>query len=193
MWLVPMGDHKDQKQKFAHETELAHAGLVTLLEDLLAGIRSGELLLEHGTQSVSLSPSGQFKIGIEAKHKPGRESLCIELGWELPTPTLRVGAVADPPSIGVRRRPVVALRQARRNEVEAEAGDSATEAGPAVEVEITAEGLARLPKERLLALAKAVGLDGRSQLPKSSLARALSEHDVRPHLDDEDLRLLASR
>src|SRR5687767_3766824 len=134
-----MADHKDHKQKFAHETELAHAGLVTLLEDLLAGIRSGELLLEHGAQSVSLSPSGQFKIGIEAKHKPGRESLCIELGWELPEPTLRVGAVADPPSIGVRRRPVVALRHARRSEVEVEPTQPASEPASEIEVEITAE------------------------------------------------------
>jgi amphi-Trp domain-containing protein len=93
-----MADNKDHKQKFVHETELAHAGLVTLLEDLLAGIRSGELLLEHGTQSVSLSPSGRFKVEIAAKHKPGRESLCLELGWELPEPTLRVGSVRPHPS-----------------------------------------------------------------------------------------------
>jgi amphi-Trp domain-containing protein len=165
-----MGNSKDHKQKFELETDLGHAGLVTLLEDLLAGIRSGELLLEHGAQSVSLSPSGQFRVEIEAKHKPGRESLCIELGWELPAPTLRVGAVSDPPSIAVRRRPVVA---------------------PPMQVEITAEGLARLPKERLYALAKALGLDGRSQLPKSTLARVLSERDVRPYLDDDDLRGMA--
>jgi amphi-Trp domain-containing protein len=186
-----MGNSKDHKQKFELETDLGHAGLVTVLEDLLAGIRSGELLLEHGAQSVSLSPSGQFRVEIEAKHKPGRESLCIELGWELPAPTLRVGAVSDPPSIAVRRRPVVALRHARHRDVEADVAEPATEAAPPMQVEITAEGLARLPKERLYALAKALGLDGRSQLPKSTLARVLSERDVRPYLDDDDLRGMA--
>jgi amphi-Trp domain-containing protein len=187
-----MANPKDHKQKFALETDLGHAGLVSLLEDLLAGIRSGELFLEHGAQSVSLSPSGQFKVEIAAKHKPGRESLCIELGWELPAPTLRVGAVADPPAIGVRRRPVVALRHARRSEAEPETVDPSIDPAPIEQLEITAEALARLPKERLYALAKAIGLDGRSQLPKSTLARVLSERDLRPHLDDTDLQAMAA-
>jgi amphi-Trp domain-containing protein len=180
-----MADHKDHKQKFALETALGHAGLVTLLEDLLAGIRSGELLLEHGAQSVSLSPSGQFRVEIAAKHKPGRESLSLELDWDLPEPTLRVGPVADPAPIGVRRRSVVALRQARRSDVEAEAASMS-------EIEITAEGLARLSKERLSALAKAVELDARSYRTKAALAHALSEHDIRPHLVAEDLRVIGS-
>jgi amphi-Trp domain-containing protein len=187
-----MADHKDHKQKFALETALGHAGLVTLLEDLLAGIRSGELLLEHGAQSVSLSPSGQFRVEIAAKHKPGRESLSLELDWDLPEPTLRVGPVADPAPIGVRRRSVVALRQARRSDVEAEAVDPAAEAASMSEIEITAEGLARLSKERLHALAKAVELDARSYRTKAALAQALSELDIRPHLIAEDLRSIGS-
>jgi amphi-Trp domain-containing protein len=186
--MVAMSDSKrDSKQKFSHETKLDGEGLINLLESLLAGIRSGELSLEHGEQALRLRPSDAITVEIQAKHKPGRESLRLDLEWQLEPvePVLHIGPVPDPAPIEARRRGVVALRQARRSEVEAP-----PEAG---ELDLGAEALARLPKERLYALAQAVELDGRSQLHKSALARALSECDLRPHLQPEDLRILAEQ
>lgn len=185
-----MADH-DSKQKFTHETELEASALVKLLEDLVAGIRSGELALEHGSNAVTLRPSGMVEVAIRAKRKPGRESLRLELEWEpeVVAPVLRLGPVADPAPIEARRRGIVAMRKVRRPaENENEDKDEIDELP---EVEITPEGLARLPKERLYALAQAVELDGRSQLHKNALCRALCERDLRPHLEAEDLRSIA--
>jgi amphi-Trp domain-containing protein len=184
---IAMADH-DSKRKFTHETELDAGALVKLLEDLLAGIRSGELALEHGPNALTLRPSGTIEVAIRAKQKPGRERLRLDLEWapEVVEPVLRLGPVADPAPIEARRRGLVAMRKARRP---AETEEIELEELP--EVEITAEGLTRLPKERLYALAKLVGLDGRSQLPKNALCRALCERELRPHLDADDLRLIA--
>ena len=188
---VAMGERKsDHKQSFSHATELEAAGLVSLLEDLLAGIRSGELALEHGRESLRLRPQGTIAVELRAKHKPGRESLRLELEWEpeIVEPVLKVGPVPDPAPIEARRRSVVAMRQARRSEAAPE--PAVPEALEVPEV-LDAAALACLPKERLYALAKTIELDGRSQLHKRALARALAEHDLRPHLDADDLRLLA--
>ena len=195
--MVGIGErNKDHKQSFSHATELEVAGLVSLLEDLLAGIRGGELALEHGRESVRLRPQGMIGVEIRAKHKPGRESLRLELEWEpeVIEPVLRIGPVSDPAPIEARRRGVIALRQARRSEAEP-AAELAGEASLAPSVLLEppdADALVCLPKERLYALAKAVELGGRSQLHKTALARALAEHDLRPHLDADDLRLLAA-
>ena len=183
---IAMAD-RDSKQKFTHETELEAGALVKLLEDLLAGIRGGELQLEHGADALTLRPSRSIDVSIRAKRKPGRERLRLELEWtpEVVAPVLRLGPVADPSPIEARRRGLVAMRKARRPV------DVDVQIEELPEVEITPEGLARLPKERLYALAQAVELDGRSQLPKNALCRALCERDLRPHLDADDLRLIA--
>lgn len=180
----------DKKQKFSHETKLDHAGLIALLEGLLAGLREGELVLEHGARAVTLRPHGPIEVSLEAKHKPERETLCLELEWvpERVEPKLRVGPNEDPAPISTRRKSVVALRQLRASEVAPEPEVSVPD-----DLELTAEMLMRLPKERLYALAKLAGLDGRSQLHKSALARALAGCELRAWLDEEDRRMLHGR
>jgi amphi-Trp domain-containing protein len=183
--MVAMGERKpDHKQSFSYATELEPSALVSLLEDLLAGIRSGELSLEHGRECLRLRPEGPIALTLRAKHKPGRESLRLELEWEpeIVAPVLKVGPVPEVASIVVRRKAVIAPLQAPRREPE-----------PELELEIDAEALSGLPKERLYALAKAVELGGRSQLSKTALARALADHDLRPHLDADELRLFTGR
>lgn len=186
--MVAMGD---QKQKFSHETELEVDALEGLLENLLAGVRSGELALEHGQRSLTLRPHGPIAVAIEARHKPGRELLRLELEWKPETvePVLRVGPARQPTPIEARRRAVVALREARRGEGDADQDSDAAPQAP-VEGPLDADALAQLPKERLYALAQTVELPGRSQLHKTALARALAKHDLRPHLQAEDLEVL---
>jgi amphi-Trp domain-containing protein len=191
--MVAMSGHEpDHKQKFTHAAELDHAELVSLLEDLLAGVRSGELALERGHESMRLRPQGPIAVDLRARHKHGRESLRVELEWDavVVEPVLRVGPAPEPAPIEARRRGVVALRTARRSEVESTNDAVEPSSAPAEPVEVDAVALARLPKERLYALAKAVELDGRSQLHKTALARALAECDLEPHLRDEDHELL---
>ncbi len=175
----------DRKQKFAHETELEPAAVITLLEELVAGLRSGELSLTHGEQAIALRLDGPVEVALAAKRKPGRESLRLELEWSPRKlePVLEIGPARDPAPLEARRRGVVALREARL--------PAGPPPAPNIEHPLDPKILVKLPKERLYALAKAIELDGRSQLHKSALARALAEHDLRPHLDAEDRRMLA--
>jgi amphi-Trp domain-containing protein len=204
-----------RKHKLVHESELDVDEVVDLLEDLLAGLRRGELELEQSGdegESLTLSPSGTLAVELAAKRKGERESLALELKWRrprAPRPSLRISPVRDPePIASSSGRKSAALRLRRREPSSPEAhagGEPAPTRDPATgglrldpepecqhSARLDAELLRALPKQRLYDFARAVDLDGRSQLPKVSLARSLSSHDLRPHLEREDLRTLAA-
>jgi len=170
----------DRKRKFSHAEELDRDAALALLEGLVDGLRRGELRLEHSEHGLILRPDGAIEVQLEARHKPERETLELSLAWtpSACAPVLRIGAAGQTRAIA---------------SADGDADDDAHElvidaAAPDELLEVDEAALAELPRDRLYELAKAVELDGRSQLPKRALARALCDYDIWPLLraDERD-------
>jgi amphi-Trp domain-containing protein len=55
--------------------------IIQYLESLAQNLKSEKLVIEKGNQFLSLTPSAQIEINVEAKQKKGKEKLRIELSW----------------------------------------------------------------------------------------------------------------
>lgn len=205
----------DRKQKLSHEAKLAREEVVSLFEDLLAGLRSGAITLNHSKpgkpgkpgkpdapgEALTLQPSDTLELELEAKVKGLRESLSVELSWKRPkpkkverAPTLRIGDAEDegrdPQPIEAKAPTNTSASLLRRRAPEpAPAPEEAAEAPapePAEAPELAPQDLLRLSKERLYALAQALEVPGRSGLPKVALARTLLDHPGLPERLDAD-------
>ncbi|EDM73690.1 hypothetical protein PPSIR1_34582 [Plesiocystis pacifica SIR-1] len=206
----------DRKQKLSHEAKLTREEVVSLFEDLLAGLRSGAITLNHSKpgsepgktdapgEALTLQPSDTLELELEAKVKGLRESLSVELSWKRPkpkkverAPTLRIGDAedegSDPQPIEAKAPANTSASLLRRRAPEPAPAPKATVEAPAPEASAPAEApelapqdLLRLSKERLYALAQALGVPGRSSLPKVALARTLLDHPGLPERLDAD-------
>ena len=168
----------DRKRKFSHAEELDAAAALTVLEGLVEGLRCGELRLEHGEQGLILRPEGAISMAIEARHKPERESLTLSFTWQPAAhePVFRIGAGPEARAAS-RSAPAQTEPEAPKPERGPEPPAAWAEA-PDEPLEVDEVALASLPRDRLYALAKAVALEGRSQLPKRALARALVDYEL---------------
>lgn len=199
----------DRKQKLSHEAKLTREEVVSLFEDLLAGLRSGAITLNHSKpgkpgkpgkadapgEALTLQPSDTLELELEAKVKGLRESLSVELSWKRPkpkkverAPTLRIGDAEDegrdPQPIEAKAPTNTSASLLRRRAPEPAPTPAPEDAAEAPE--LAPQDLLRLSKERLYALAQALGVPGRSSLPKVALARTLLDHPGLPELLDAD-------
>lgn len=182
----------DRKRKFSHALELDAQGAIALLEGVIEGLRVGELQLEGGEQVLRLRPGGPIAAQVEGRGKSKGESLRIELSWTAAAaePGLRVGARAAT----TRVLPLSAEPEPTRVSDEwpesPEQPESEPESPPISDERFEAEALAKLPRDRLRAIAREVALERRSQLSKRQLAEALSTRPIVAWLDEEELRQL---
>ena len=78
-------DRKAEKQAnqviVAYRSQLEIEKGAVLLEDIVAGLRSGSVTVEHGDQKVSITPSDVVSIRVRARQSVKNERLSIRLRW----------------------------------------------------------------------------------------------------------------
>lgn len=55
---------------------------VSYLEEALASLKSGDLVLTHGENSVTFHPKDVVEVEIEAKEKDGKQEFSFEMTWK---------------------------------------------------------------------------------------------------------------
>lgn len=82
------------KSKLSLEQTMELAKVVATLEDVLNGLKNGSLTLQHGAESVTLTPPGVVELEMEASQKKDKEKLSIQIAWKkgaANVPTVTVG------------------------------------------------------------------------------------------------------
>jgi amphi-Trp domain-containing protein len=55
---------------------------VSYLEEALTSLKSGDLVLTHGENSVTFHPKDVVEVEIEAKEKEGKQEFSFEMTWK---------------------------------------------------------------------------------------------------------------
>lgn len=159
-----------KRSKLEHDGDFRREAVAELLDQLSAGLRSGTLDLAVGGEHLSLEPAECVRLELRAKRKSERQSISLELDW-ISEPRLVIESA------------VVSVTASADEPVEPELAT----------LRLNAELLAALDKQRLYRLAQAVGVEGRSQLSKTALARAVAEREHGEWLERQDLVVVAQR
>lgn len=56
--------------------------VATIIEDILDSFKKGKVVVQNGHDFVTLQPSDQISIELEAIQKKGKEKLVLEISWE---------------------------------------------------------------------------------------------------------------
>jgi amphi-Trp domain-containing protein len=75
------------KKEISFKGRLEQQKLVGYLEELLAGLKSGTVFIQHGDDFVRLSPTELVEFEVEASQKKGKEKLTLEISWLVEGPT----------------------------------------------------------------------------------------------------------
>lgn len=60
---------------------------IKYLEDLVKGLKSGSIVVQHGEESVTLTPPDMIELELEAKQKKDKSKFVLELSWKsVPAP-----------------------------------------------------------------------------------------------------------
>ena len=70
------------KQKMKAEGTVEMAEVIGYLEDILNGLKSGQMFIEHGGDQIVLTPGSAAEVEIEAKQKEGKQELSFEFEWK---------------------------------------------------------------------------------------------------------------
>lgn len=73
-------DAMKNKVKAAGTVDFQRA--VSYLEEALASLKSGDLVLTHGDNSVTFRPKGAVEVELEAKEKDGKQEFSFEMTWK---------------------------------------------------------------------------------------------------------------
>jgi amphi-Trp domain-containing protein len=60
---------------------LSREEAVAYFESIVDGLRRGSLRLNQGTNEVTLAPTAQLEVSVEARVKDGKERLIFDLSW----------------------------------------------------------------------------------------------------------------
>ncbi|MES9995695.1 amphi-Trp domain-containing protein [Desulfovibrio aminophilus] len=55
--------------------------VVAYLEDLVRGLKAGSIMVQHGEESVVLTPPDMVEMEVEAKQKKDKSKFALELSW----------------------------------------------------------------------------------------------------------------
>lgn len=71
-----------------HELELETTAELTqaiaYLEDIVAGLKSGRICVQHEEDELLLSPQRTVTVRLKAKQKEAKESISLKVSWEMP-------------------------------------------------------------------------------------------------------------
>lgn len=70
-----------EKKTVAIKEKMELSKVITCLEDLLAGLKTGTMCIQHGDDLVTLRPEKCVELEIEAVIKKGKEKFSLELNW----------------------------------------------------------------------------------------------------------------
>lgn len=97
-----------EKQKIGIKTSLTYKEVIAYLKDFVKSLESGKIVLESGGEHVTLTPTENVHVKIEAKAKKDKQKLSFEISWCEPAEAdLKIGdkepeapapAVAEPVS-----------------------------------------------------------------------------------------------
>jgi amphi-Trp domain-containing protein len=68
------------KVKTTGTVELQRA--IGYLEEMLEKLKSGDLIISHGENSVAFRPKETVELEIEAKEKDGKQKFSFEMKWK---------------------------------------------------------------------------------------------------------------
>lgn len=60
---------------------MTSAAAIAVLEDLLASLKSGQVVVQNGGEFVTVKPTENIEIEIGAAKKKGKEKVFFELSW----------------------------------------------------------------------------------------------------------------
>ncbi|MCB2183016.1 MAG: amphi-Trp domain-containing protein [Desulfobulbaceae bacterium] len=84
------------KNKVACKKKVETAELIYFLENILEGMKSRNVLVKCGKESVQMSVPNEVKFEIGAKQKKEKNKISIEISWELDAAkddeTLKIGS-----------------------------------------------------------------------------------------------------
>ena len=72
----------DDKNKLEYELQTTLQECVGYLEELLSGLRHGQIILKHRAEAVALHPSSVVTMSVKAKQKGAKESVTFEVHWK---------------------------------------------------------------------------------------------------------------
>jgi amphi-Trp domain-containing protein len=81
-----------EKQKIGIKTSLTYKEVIAYLKDFVKSLESGKIVLESGGEHVTLTPTENVHVKIEAKAKKDKQKLSFEISWCEPAEAdLRIG------------------------------------------------------------------------------------------------------
>ena len=72
----------DDKNKLEYELQTTLQECIGYLEELLSGLKSGQVILKHRAEAVALHPSSVVSMSVKAKQKGTKESVAFEVQWK---------------------------------------------------------------------------------------------------------------
>ncbi|WP_018123481.1 amphi-Trp domain-containing protein [Desulfovibrio oxyclinae] len=70
-----------EKSKVKIKQVLSREEVVTYLEDLLDGLKSGSIVVSRDDEQVALEPAERMNVEVEAKVKKDKRKFSLELSW----------------------------------------------------------------------------------------------------------------
>lgn len=70
-----------EKQKLDVTMTLPYMEAVAYLEDMLESLKSGKVVVQKGTEFVSMIPGDQVTMELGAKSKKGKQKFSFEMSW----------------------------------------------------------------------------------------------------------------
>lgn len=80
-----MSKLKRTPDEFEHESLQDTESIVTYLEALASGLRSGRLLFCWGDSELILKPNGLLQFAVKARKKDDRMKVSIKISWKDPS------------------------------------------------------------------------------------------------------------
>lgn len=141
------------KERVEYETLLTRSQACEQLSSLLKSLKSGDVYVQHGQQALELSVSEPVRFEFQAKRKGKDESVTLSFHWEREDEHDRVVISEEPPK-----------RISRL-----------ADAAPGVDAQPRAKAphYEKWTRERLYGRAKAMEIEGRSEMNKEALIGAL--------------------
>jgi len=73
------------KQSVSLKGEMELERVITHLQEIVNGLKEGTICIQQSTDLVTLKPSGNIEVELEATLKGDKEKLSMELSWRQET------------------------------------------------------------------------------------------------------------
>jgi amphi-Trp domain-containing protein len=69
------------------ESTMELSNAIAYLEDVVAGLKSGRINVQHEEDSLVLAPQRNVTVRIKARQKNEKESIGLKVSWQVPRPS----------------------------------------------------------------------------------------------------------